>query len=75
MHRSWTSIYIPNFIEAKDVLPNINHTQATERGKGRKMSFFVHAVYTPKNTVLCKFGAHLFSVFQDISHTNKKPTD
>jgi len=71
-------------LRAKDVLPNINHTQAAERAE--------NAVFVPGDLDLlpftltfklvrerdqthlpCEFGANPFSGSGDISYTNKKP--
>jgi len=47
-------------LEAKDVLPNINRTQAAV--KGRKMTFFVNL-------------AQIHSVVRDIFHIHKQKSD
>jgi len=68
-------------LEAKDVLPNINRTQAADRAE--------NAVFCPcwpwpvtltfklvrardQARLLCEFGANPFSGFRDISYTKKK---
>jgi len=68
-------------LEAKDVLPNMN------RRKGCKMPVLSLVTLTfdlglqtrfgarDQTRLPCEFGANLFSGPQDISYTNKKPTD
>jgi len=66
-------------LEAKDVLPNINHTQAAKKPINAvfllmaTLNFDIQTRPSNRQTHLpSEFRANLFSSSQDISHTNKK---
>ena len=73
-----------NKLEAKDVLPNINRTQAAERAEKFRfrpwwlLTFDLYIQTCPSerpNTSSLWIGANPFSGSRDISRTNKKVTD
>ena len=64
-------------LEAKDVLPNINHTQAAERVENAFLSLvtltltFKLVRARDRGRLPCEFGANSFRGSRDISYTNK----
>jgi len=69
---AWSETKIQRKLEAKDVIPNINHTGR----EGPKNAVFLS--WWPSNSsergtkrLPCEFGANPFSSSGDISYTNK----